>query len=271
MNRSMLLGRYYPGDSLIHRLDPRLKFCLVVVLMVTILIPNRPFPLLLVALGSLVLIFLSKLPTKELVASLRPIMFIVIFAFAINLFSGKGDLIFSFSFIKIRDQALKNAILMAGRLIFLVIDTSLLISLTTTSLELSDAIESLLSPLQRLGFPAHEIAMMMSIALRFVPTLVDETDKIIKAQSSRGANYDVGGFLNKARGYTTIIVPLFVSCFRRAYDLALAMEARCYRGGEGRTKLKELHFKPLDLIFACLFCLACGLILWVNYQFPNLL
>ncbi len=271
MNRSMILGRYYPGDSLIHRLDPRLKFCLVIILMVTILTPSHPLPVILIALASLLLVTLAKLPAKELLVSLRPILFIVIFAFVINLFSGKGDLIFSFHFIKIRDLALKNAILMAARLIFLVMDTSLLISLTTTSLELADAIESLFKPLQRIGFPAHEIAMMMSIALRFVPTLVYETDKIMKAQSSRGANYDVGGFISKARGYTTIIVPLFVSCFRRAYELALAMESRCYRGGEGRTKLKELELKPLDVLFACLFCLVCGLILWVNYQLPNLL
>ncbi|NLJ94958.1 MAG: energy-coupling factor transporter transmembrane protein EcfT [Clostridiaceae bacterium] len=271
MHNRLLLGKYYPGNSILHRLDPRTKFILLIILMITILIPRTAFPLVLIAVFSIILILISKIPVKEILKSLRSVSFIIIFAFIINIFSGEGNTLFKFYFLEITDASLKNAIIMSARLIFLVLDTTILLTLTTTSLQLADGIESLLKPLTVFRVPAHEIAMMISIALRFVPTLMEETQKIIKAQSSRGANFDAGGFYTKIRGYVSIIVPLFVSSFRRASELALAMEARCYRGGEGRTKLKELKYERLDLIFTIGFLLACSIILFSHYKFTNLL
>lgn len=271
MHDQILLGKYYPGNSILHRLDPRTKFILMLVLMITILIPRTAFPLILICIYSFIMMLISKVPIREILKSLKSVIFILSFAFLINLFTGKGEIIFQFYFLKITEEGLKNAIIMSSRLIFLVLDTTLLLTLTTTSLQLADAIESLLKPLKIFHVPAHEIAMMISIALRFVPTLMEETDKIIKAQNSRGANFDAGGFFTKIKGYVSIIVPLFVSSFRRASELAFAMEARCYRGGEGRTKLKELKYSKLDLAFTMVFLLACTTILISHYQFANLL
>ncbi len=267
----MLLGKYYPGNSILHRLDPRTKLILLIVLMVTILLPSTTFPMLVVIFFSAVLMFISQVPLKEIFSGIRSIIFLVIFAFIINLFSGQGNIIFEFYFIKITDAGLKNAILLSFRLILLVLDTTLFLTLTTTTLQLSDAIERLLKPLEVIKFPAHDIAMMMSIALRFVPTLLEETDKIIKAQSSRGANYDTGGLFNKFKGYVAIIVPLFISCFRRAGELAEAMEARCYRGGIGRTKLKELKYTKHDLYFTIIFLACCGIVFLAHFRFTDLL
>ncbi len=271
MGERLLLGKFYPGNSILHRLDPRTKFMLLIVLMVTILIPKTTLPMLVIIFFSFLLVWISKIPLKVILSSLRSILYLVVFAFLINVFAARGEIIFEFYFIKIRDEALRNAILMASRLILLVMDTTLLLTLTTTTLQLSDAIESLFKPLEKIKFPSHEVAMMMSIALRFVPTLLEETDKIMKAQSSRGANYDTGGMIKRAKGYVSIIVPLFISCFRRADELAFAMEARCYRGGKGRTKLRELKYSRLDLFFSLIFVLACALILFAHYRFANLL
>lgn len=271
MHDRLLLGKYYPGESVLHRLDPRTKFILLIVLMVTLLVPKTAFPLLLLALSSVFLIVISKIPLKEILNSLRSIIFIVIFAFVINVFSGTGKPLITFSFITITEEGLTNALLMSLRLMLLVLDTTLFLTLTTTPLQLSNALESLMKPLAVFRFPAHEIAMMMSIALRFVPTLLEETDKIMKAQSSRGANYDTGGIFKKAKGYVSIIVPLFISSFRRADELANAMEARCYHGGSGRTKLNELHFTKLDFIFSLVFILISAIILFAHYRYPNLI
>lgn len=267
----LLLGKYYPGKSILHRLDPRTKFILLILLMVTLLIPKTVFPILLLLVGSACLIIISKIPLQEILSSLRSILFILVFAFLINLFSGKGTLLLDLGVLKIRQDGLLNAVLMSIRLILLVLDTTLFLTLTTTPLQLSHALENLLKPLSAIRFPAHEIAMMMSIALRFVPTLLEETDKIMKAQSSRGANYDTGGFLKKAKGYISIIVPLFISCFRRADELANAMEARCYHGGAGRTKLNELRYTSLDLFFSIIFIICCAIILFAHYQMSNLI
>ncbi|HHU53068.1 MAG TPA: energy-coupling factor transporter transmembrane protein EcfT [Clostridiaceae bacterium] len=271
MHDRLMLGKYYPGKSIMHRLDPRTKLILLILLMVTLLIPKTILPILLLFIGSVGLIIISKIPLKEILSSLRSIMFILVFAFLINLFSGKGPIILDLGILKITQDGLLNAILMSVRLILLVIDTTLFLTLTTTPLQLSHALENLLKPLSVIRFPAHEIAMMMSIALRFVPTLFEETDKIMKAQSSRGANYDVGGFFNKIKGYISIIVPLFISCFRRADELANAMEARCYHGGKGRTKLNELRYTTLDLLFSLIFIICCVIILFTHYQMPNLI
>ncbi|NLJ71279.1 MAG: energy-coupling factor transporter transmembrane protein EcfT [Clostridiaceae bacterium] len=271
MHDRLLLGKYYPGKSILHRLDPRTKFILLILLMITLLIPKTIFPILLLLVGSACLIIISRIPLKEILSSLRSMKFILVFAFLINLFSGKGQLMLDLGFLKIRQDGLLNAVLMSIRLILLVLDTTLFLTLTTTPLQLSHALENLLKPLSVIRLPVHEIAMMMSIALRFVPTLLEETDKIMKAQSSRGANYDTGGFFKKGKGYISIIVPLFISCFRRADELANAMEARCYHGGKGRTKLNELRYTSLDLIFSIIFIICSSIILFTHYQMPNLI
>lgn len=271
MNDRLLLGKYYAGHSILHRLDPRTKLILLIVLMITILMPSTALPMLLIFVFSCILMYISKIPLRVILGGLRSVVFLVIFAFIINLFSGQGNILFEYYFIKVTEEGLKNAFLLSFRLIMLVLDTTLFLTLTTTTLQLSDGIEKLLKPLEKIKFPAHDIAMMMSIALRFVPTLLEETEKIIKAQSSRGANYDTGGFFNKLRGYVAIIVPLFISCFRRADELASAMEARCYRGGVGRTKLKELRYTKDDLIFTIFFLICCAIVLFSHFYLQNLL
>lgn len=249
MLKQVSLGRYYPGTSVLHRLDPRVKIILSFLYMVIIFLAQSLVPMLLVALTTVVLILLSRVPLRHIMNSLKPILFILIFAFVINLLTIQGDQLLKIGPVIISEQGLYTAIRMALRLAFLIISTTLFLTLTTTPILVSDAIEQLLKPLSRIGFPAHEMAMMMSIALRFVPTLLEETEKIMKAQSSRGADYDTGGLIAKARGLVSVLIPLFVSAFKRAEELAVAMEARCYRGGEGRTRLKIMRCERKDALF----------------------
>ncbi|NLM76702.1 MAG: energy-coupling factor transporter transmembrane protein EcfT [Ruminococcaceae bacterium] len=249
MLKQVSLGRYYPGTSVLHRLDPRVKIILSFLYMVIIFLAQSLIPMLLVALTTVVLILLSRVPLRHIMNSLKPILFILIFAFVINLLTIQGDQLLKIGPVIISEQGLYTAIRMALRLAFLIISTTLFLTLTTTPILVSDAIEQLLKPLSRIGFPAHEMAMMMSIALRFVPTLLEETEKIMKAQSSRGADYDTGGLIAKARGLVSVLIPLFVSAFKRAEELAVAMEARCYRGGEGRTRLKIMRCERKDALF----------------------
>jgi len=263
--KQISLGRYYPGDSILHQLDPRIKIILSFFYMVVIFLVQSAVPMLLIALMTILLMVLSKVPFRHILSSLKPILFILIFAFVINLLTVRGDPLFTIGPVTVSAQGLNLAIRMAARLMFLILSTTLFLTLTTTPILVADAIESLLNPLRRIGFPAHEMAMMMSIALRFVPTLLEETDKIMKAQSSRGADYDTGGLIAKARGLVSVLIPLFVSAFKRAEELAVAMEARCYRGGEGRTRLKVMHLEKRDIIFAVAMGVACSAILLVQY------
>jgi energy-coupling factor transport system permease protein len=265
MMKQITLGRYYPGNSLLHQLDPRAKIILSVCFMAVIFLTDQPLPMILVAVLTLAMILISRVPIRHILSSLKPILFILIFAFVINLFTVQGDPLLTIGSVAISDQGLYTAIRMAARLMFLIISTTLLLTLTTTPILVADAIERLLNPLKRIRFPSHEMAMMMSIALRFVPTLLEETDKIMKAQSSRGADYDTGNLIAKAKGLVTVLIPLFVSAFKRAEELAVAMEARCYRGGEGRTRLKILHYGPKDIVFTIVFLIACTAILLVQY------
>lgn len=255
MAQQIVLGQYVPGDSPLHRLDPRTKLIAAILLMVLILTSFSVPSLAVLGIFVLVLILLSQIKVRLIIRTVRPILFLLLFAFLFNLFSGSGEVLFSFSFITVRVDGLINAVIILFRIIMLVLATSILITLTTTPILVADAIESLLSPLKKVRFPVHEIAMMMSIALRFVPTLLDEMQKIMKAQSSRGADYDTGSPIRRARGFVSILVPLFVSAFRRADDLATAMESRCYRGGKGRTRLKVMKFSYRDVVFS-LFMLA---------------
>ncbi len=263
MMNAVSLGRYYPTQSILHRLDPRTKVIVSILLMALIFIASNPLPMAASGLLTVILIGLSRVPVKQVVLSLRPMLFILAFAAVLNIFTVSGNPLLQVGPLTVSDQGLYTAIRMAARLIVLILNTTLLLTLTTTPIHVSDALENLLSPLKRFGFPAHEMAMMMSIALRFVPTLLEETDKIMKAQSSRGADYDTGGLISRARGLVSVLIPLFVSAFKRAEDLATAMEARCYRGGESRTRLRIMRYQKADIWFLTMILLAStGLLIW---------
>ena len=240
------LGQYYPGNSPVHRMDPRTKLILAIVYIVGVfLIGNLPGYLLALAFLFLT-VRLSGLRFRYLLRGLRPLRFILVFTFLLNLFFASGEtVLFAAGPITLRKEALESALYFSLRLVFLVMGTSVL-TLTTSPVQLTDALEHLLHPLARLGFPAHELAMMMTIALRFIPTLLEEADKIKKAQMARGADFESGNLLARAKALIPLLVPLFVSAFRRANDLAMAMEARCYRGGENRTRLRALRYTRLD-------------------------
>lgn len=250
MLSNISLGRYYPAQSFLHQLDPRTKILGSLVMMTLIFVAQQPLAMAGLGLITILLIILSQVPFRQILQSLRPMLFILVFAVVLNLFSLKGDVWLTIGPLQLTDQGVYTALRMASRLILLILNTTLLLTLTTTPIHVADALENLLGPLKRVGFPAHEMAMMMSIALRFVPTLLEETDKIMKAQSSRGADYDTGGLITKARGLVSVLIPLFVSAFKRAEDLAVAMEARCYRGGIGRTRLRIMRYDQKDLAFA---------------------
>jgi energy-coupling factor transport system permease protein len=247
MIKDITIGQYLPGDSLIHKLDPRIKIILSFIFIVAVFIVNNFLGYCLIAVFTFSTIFISKVPFKYIFKGLKPIIWIIVFTAVLNIWLTPGNTIYELGPIKISDKGLSLAIFMVFRLIFLIIGTSLL-TLTTTPISLTDGIEKLLNPFKRIGLPAHELAMMMTIALRFIPTLLDETDKIMKAQMARGADFESGNILKRAKNLVPLLVPLFISSFRRADDLAMAMEARCYRGGEGRTRLKQLRIERRDYV-----------------------
>jgi energy-coupling factor transport system permease protein len=242
------IGQYYPADSIIHRLDPRVKLTGVMAYIIVLFFVSN-FLGYLTALAFVCLITcFSKVPPKLMIRGLRAVLFILIFAASLNIFLTAGETVFfSFYFIRITQEGLIQAGKMASRLILLIVGSSIL-TLTTSPIQLTDAIEYLLKPLKRIKVPAHEIAMMMTIALRMIPTLADETDKIIKAQKARGADFETGGVIKRAKSLIPILVPLFVSAFRRADELATAMDARCYRGDMNRTRMKVMKINANDKI-----------------------
>lgn len=242
------IGQFYPTNSPIHRIDARVKLIATFAHIAALLIVNNFIGYGLVALYIINIIHISKVPIKLLIRGLRPIIFMLTFAITINLLLAPGNnIIFQFSIIRITMEGLISASQMALRLILLITGTSIL-TLTTSPIKLTDAIESLLRPLKIIKVPAHDIAMMMTIALRFIPTLADELDKIMKAQKARGADFETGGILKRAKSLVPILVPLFVSAFKRADELATAMEARCYRGDNGRTKLQPMRMRTADWV-----------------------
>ena len=245
MIRDITLGQFYPGDSVIHRLDARVKIIATLLFIVELFIVDNfiGFVLAAAALGAVIL--LSKVPFSYIVRGLKPIIMILCFTFALNMFMIDGTVLVRLGFLKITEEGLRMAVFMAVRLILLLLGSSML-TLCTRPLSLTDGIERLLAPLKKIGVPAHEIAMMMTIALRFIPTLLEETDKIMKAQQARGADFESGNLIQRAKSLVPILVPLFVSAFRIAQDLAMAMEARCYRGGDQRTRLHEMKLKKRD-------------------------
>ncbi|HCO18100.1 MAG TPA: transporter [Tissierellales bacterium] len=247
MLKDITIGQYFPGTSLIHKLDPRVKIAVTALFIASLFFISKFYPYIFIVLFIAAVIKTAKLPVKFILKGLRPLMFIILITFAINLFMTKGEVLFELGPLTVTKEGLRQSVFMALRLVFLITGTSLL-TLTTSPIALTDGIERLLSPFKKIGLPAHELAMMMTIALRFIPTLLEETDKIMKAQMARGADFESGNIINRARNLVPLLVPLFINAFRRADDLATAMEARCYRGGDGRTRLNELSFKNMDYV-----------------------
>lgn len=245
MIRDITLGQYFPGDSWVHRLDPRIKIIATLLFLIELFIVDNfiGFGIAAVCLG--VVIAVSGVPVGYILRGLRPILMILIFTFALNIFMVNGRVLWQWKFLHITAEGLELAVFMAIRLILLLMGSSML-TLCTRPLALTDGIERLLSPFKKIGLPAHDIAMMMTIALRFIPTLLEEADKIMKAQQARGADFESGNIIRRAKSLIPILVPLFVSAFRIAQDLALAMEARCYRGGENRTRMNGMKFAKRD-------------------------
>lgn len=265
MLNNISLGRYYPAHSFLHDTDPRVKTVLYFIYLVAIFMVKQPIAIG-VLTGIIILqMILGKITPGIMWKTVKPILPLALFIFLINIFTIEdGTVLFSWKFIRVTGYGLERASIMAFRLLLLIISTSILLTLTTTPLKMSDALEGIFKPLQIIKIPVHEMAMMMSIALRFIPTLAAETDKIMKAQQSRGADYDTGSFINKVKGYITVLIPLFVSSFRRADELAVAMDARCYHGGKGRTKLNPLKLTARDVLAGIMFTLLAVLIVVID-------
>ena len=247
MAREITLGQYYPVNSILHRLDPRVKFVGTIVYIAALFLVNGVLGYAFAVAALAALIVLSKVPAKFILKSVRGILFILIVTMFFNLLLTPGDILWQFGILRITRQGVVTALRMGLRLACLVTGSSIM-TLTTTPNQLTDAMENLFTPLKLLHVPVHEISMVMSLALRFIPILMEETDKIQKAQIARGADFESGNLLKRVRGMIPLLVPLFVSAFRRANDLALAMEARCYHGGSGRTQMKPLRYQRRDLI-----------------------
>ncbi|NLB78765.1 MAG: energy-coupling factor transporter transmembrane protein EcfT [Clostridiaceae bacterium] len=242
---NITMGQYIPGDSILHRLDPRTKIFWTALLMVaTFVIESWPEYVMMGAL-TLILLLVSGVPIRQSIKGVKPLLFILAITAILNIFFTGGTPIFNIGPVKVTYEGVYAAIKLFFRLVMLVITASLM-TVTTTPMTMTDGIEKLLKPFERIGVPSHEIAMMMSIALRFIPTLLEETDRIMKAQASRGANFDTGNIFSRIKSFIPVLVPLFVSAFKRADELAEAMESICYRGGKGRTRLKEIHYSKLD-------------------------
>ncbi len=269
--KNISLGQYYPGSSVIHRTDPRMKLILAFVYIISSFLCRNIFSFGLLLLSAIGLILLSRIPMSLIMRSVRPLMFILAFTVIINVFLTGGEtLVFEWKFIHIYLEGIMNAVFMIIRIFVLIIGASLFLTYTTTPIALTDAIEQLFAPLKKIKVPVHEFAMMMTIALRFIPTLIDETDKIMSAQKARGADFTSGSLVKRAKALVPILIPLFVSAFRRADELATAMECRCYHGGEGRTRMSVLRYKASDfvlLFFALLFAAALVLINIIGFGY----
>ncbi|MFA9380312.1 MAG: energy-coupling factor transporter transmembrane protein EcfT [Acetanaerobacterium sp.] len=271
MLKDITIGQYYPGKSAVHRIDPRMKIILTTVYVVMLFVIENPFGLLVGLFVIIVGYAVSKIPVLMLLRSLKPVLPIVIFTAVINIFFVvEGDPIWSWWIFSITAQGLLLAAVMTVRILCLIAGTSLL-TYTTSPIVLTDGLERLMSPLKAIKLPVHELAMMMTIALRFIPTLIEETDKIMSAQKARGADMESGGLTKRAKALIPILIPLFVSAFRRADELALAMECRCYRGGEGRTRMKQLKFTGVDALSMVFFALCLAAIIVINLTLPKLL
>ena len=267
MLKDITIGQYFPGKSVLHRLDPRMKILLTVGYIVMLFTVSNPLGL---CVGILFLIFayaISGIPPRMITKSLKPVIPIIIFTTVLNMFFVKGDPLFDWWIFHISRQGLLTAVVMTIRIICLIAGTSLL-TYTTSPITLTDGLERLMKPLKKVHFPVHELSMMMTIAVRFIPTLIEETDKIMSAQKARGADLESGGIMQRARALVPILIPLFVSAFRRADELALAMECRCYRGDVGRTRMKQLHYSWQDGVAAALTIGCIAGVIMVNIFAP---
>lgn len=270
MLKDITIGQHFPGHSVLHRCDPRLKLVATIAYIIVLFIAPNPLGLAL-SIGLLALLYrIARIPGRMILKSLKPIVPIILFTAVLNLFfvTGQGEPLVHFWVLNIYAEGIKYAVLLAVRVCALIAGTSLL-TYTTSPIVLTDAIESLLRPLAKLHFPVHELAMMMTIALRFIPTLIEETEKIMNAQKARGAQLDTGKMLDRVKALVPVLIPLFISAFRRADELAMAMECRCYRGGDGRTRLKVLRCTKQDYIDLA-FCIVCfAVILSSRWVFQN--
>jgi len=267
MIRDITIGQFYPANSIIHKLDPRVKLFGTIAFIFMIFTIKNVGGYVLTAIALASVIKLSKIPVKYMLKGLKTILFILIFTAVLNIFYTPGTILFEYKFIRITEEGIATAVKMAVRLVFLIMGSSVM-TLTTTPNHLTDGLERSLSPLKRIKIPVHEISMMMSIALRFIPILLEETDKIMKAQQARGADFETGNVFRRAKSLIPILIPLVISSFRRANDLAMAMEARCYHGGEGRTKMKPLKYYRYDYIaYLIIFLYIAGSII-LNHFAP---
>ena len=263
--KDITLGQFFPGNTIIHRMDPRTKLLLTVLYIVALFLAKSlvTYGIMLAILA--VWIILSKIKLKSILRGIKPILFILIFTGLLNIFYTPGTVLWQWGFLRVTVEGLWSAFFMVLRILMLIACTFLL-TYTTSPILLTDGLERLLNPLKKIRVPVHELAMMMSIALRFIPTLIEETDKIMSAQKARGADFETGSLMDKAKALVPLLVPLFISAFRRADELAIAMECRCYHGGEGRTRLKELHFQSFDVL-ALILGLALCVLVWVLSRF----
>ncbi|MGM9655107.1 MAG: energy-coupling factor transporter transmembrane component T family protein [Butyricicoccaceae bacterium] len=264
MLKDITLGQYFPGNSPIHRMDPRTKLLALILYIVTIFIADGLIPYVICAAGLVAVIRISRIPLKLILKSLKPIVIIIIFTGALNILYTPGTELFRLWIFRVTVEGIRTAITMIVRILLLVASTSLL-TYTTSPMALTDGLESLLSPLKKLHVPVHEFSMMMSIALRFIPTLIEETDKIMSAQKARGADFESGNIFQRAKALVPVLVPLFISAFRRADELACAMECRLYHGGEHRTRLHSLRYGKVDAWGGLTAALVCGGVIALSF------
>ncbi len=270
MLNDITFGQYYPGSSLLHRLDPRMKIiCAILYIIVVFLAKN------IAAFGFLILfttgiVLLSGISLRVILKGLKPLMFIIAFTVIVNIFWTTGDTLWvHWGVIKIYKEGVMYAVLMIVRVVAMLAGTSVLLTYTTTPIALTDGLERLIAPLSIIGVPTHDFSMMMTIALRFIPTLIEETDKIMKAQQARGVSFSTGGVIKRLKAFLPVIIPLFISAFRRADELAVAMECRCYRGGKGRTRMTQLHLHARDFVVMLVLVFAGAITLLINWYVPG--
>lgn len=270
MISDITIGQYFPGNSIVHKLDPRMKIILIFLLIVSIFICKNIAGLGAIILFSVILVLISKIPFKTVLKSIKPLVVIILLTAVLNIFYGKGDALVQLGKLKITADGIETAVFMAVRIITLVVISSLL-TYTTSPTELTDALERLLKPLKLIKIDVHSIAMTMTIALRFIPTLIEEIEKIMSAQKSRGADLESGSLIHRAKALIPFLIPLFVSAFRRAGELAYAMECRCYHGGEGRTKMKVMKLSARDFLSLAAVILFMVIIVLINHFVPSIL
>lgn len=270
MIKDITIGQYFPGNSFIHKMDARMKIILIVILIASIFVCKNIISLATIILATVILVAISKIAPKTILKSIKPLAIIIIITAVLNIFYGTGEPLVTIGKLSITANGIETAIFMAVRIITLVVISSLL-TYTTSPTELTDALERLLKPLKLIKVDVHSIAMTMTIALRFIPTLVEEIDKIMSAQKSRGADMDSGGLIHRAKALVPVLIPLFVSAFRRAGELAYAMECRCYRGGDGRTKMKVMKMSAKDFLALFVVIALLGVIILLNFLCKNII